>query len=363
MDNPAGFTLMIPADEFGRLYPLRGESARPALPCRSSVVAPEELAAWLGELGLTSDAAVPPVPVLTAVWAGCPVAAWLVRIRRPAALPENILPPMLPAEAVKLVNDGVVNDLFSLAALLRLQQAGLIEEKLEILYQDDYCAAVHKPAGMLVHRQPGDPDRETLLRLLRNQLGRQVQPVHRLDKPTSGIVLFALDRENDGLFHQLFQERSVDKVYRALVRGYTEPSGVIDYPVKDDRTGALQDAVTTYRRLAVTELPIPVGRYQTARYSLVEVRIETGRTHQIRKHFAHLRHPLIGDTQHGDTHHNRMFREKFNCYRLLLAAVRLEFVHPLTNVPIVVEAAPDFSFSSVVDRLAMDYSGAPFNSP
>lgn len=195
---------------------------------------------------------------------------------------------------------------------------------LNILYHDSEFVAVDKPSGMLVHRTWIAEESETfLLQTLRDQIGQRVYPIHRLDRPTSGVILFALSSEAARAMCGVFGRREVVKEYLAIVRGYTDERGHIDYPLQEEPHKPAQQAVTDYERLATVELPIPVGRYTTARYSLVRVIPRTGRMRQIRKHFHHIFHPLIGDTSHGEGRHNRLFRERFNCHRLLLHAQRL----------------------------------------
>lgn len=228
-----------------------------------------------------------------------------------------------------------------------------MDESLEILYQDEYLVAVNKPAGLLVHRSPIDR-RETrfLLQLLRDQLGRRVYPIHRLDKPTSGVLVFGLSSEAANRTAEAFAGRQVSKKYLAVLRGYSAEQGTIDYPLRDepDQRAAkappaeARAARTDFRRLATAELPFPVGRYPTCRYSLVEARPLSGRRHQLRRHFKHLSHPIVGDTTHGNGPHNRFFRQQFGCHRLLLAATELALIHPYSGLPLTVQAplADDF---------------------
>lgn len=196
------------------------------------------------------------------------------------------------------------------------------------------------------------------IQMLRDQIGRFVFPVHRLDKPTSGVLLFALNADVARVLSEQFSARETVKTYRAVVRGYSEENGVIDYPLKEqldkmtDRRARqdkeAQPAVTEYKRLATIELPYPVGRYASARYSLVEMVPRTGRKHQLRRHMKHIFHPIVGDTSHGDGKHNELFRIRFDCHRLLLAATRLEFRHPLSAETIVIEAGVDEVFARVL---------------
>ncbi len=212
---------------------------------------------------------------------------------------------------------------------------------LRILFQDDHFVAVHKPPGLLVHRTRISQDQEFLLQRLRKQLKQKLYPVHRLDRATAGVIVFALSSEAARLFSTLIQERQIRKIYLAIVRGYTPESGTIEHPLKKDGVGVLQEAVSHYRRLTTAELNIPVSRYPSARYSLVEVRPETGRMHQIRRHFNHLRHPILGDRKHGPRHHNRMWREQFQSEMLMLLAWKLEFKHPYSLAEVVLQTSPE----------------------
>lgn len=213
---------------------------------------------------------------------------------------------------------------------------------LEIIFEDEFLVAINKPNGLLVHRtRIAEEKKEFALQLLRDQLGYHVYPLHRLDRGTSGVLLFAKSAETASLMVRAFEAKQVDKTYLAVVRGYTAEAQTIDSPIrpdKDHKHKEAQEAITHYRRLATVELPIPVGRYSTARYSLVRISPETGRMHQIRKHFAHIRHYIIGDKRHGDWRHNRMFLEELNSPSLLLHAACLSFTHPVTGKLISINA-------------------------
>lgn len=226
---------------------------------------------------------------------------------------------------------------------------------LSILYQDEHLVAVNKPAGLLVHRSFVDRrEMEYAMQVLRDQLGRWVYPLHRLDKATSGVLVFALNKEIARRMTEVFTEGQVAKSYCAVVRGFTDDSGLIDHPLKDpcdrmadrrtDRDRPVREAVTEYRRLATVELPYPVGRYTTARYSLIDVTPRTGRMHQIRRHLKHIFHPIVGDTTYGDGKQNEFFRMRFQCNRLLLHARQISFTHPLSDQHISICAPLDDAF-------------------
>ncbi len=216
----------------------------------------------------------------------------------------------------------------------------------EILYEDDDIIAINKPPGILVHRSRLSEDRIFVLQLLRDQIGQRLFPAHRLDRATSGVLLFGKTSEAAAALGQQFMDKSLGKRYTALVRGFVQEEATIDYPLADEESGkGLVPAVTHYKRLNQTTTDMAIGlRYTTARFSLVEVEPETGRRHQIRKHFAHLRHPIIGDPRHGDVKHNKYFREQFGITRLLLHARQLTIKHPVTGDVMILDAAPDTEF-------------------
>lgn len=204
--------------------------------------------------------------------------------------------------------------------------------ELPILYRDPQLVAIHKPAGLLVHRSSQSTDRVFALQMLRDQIGQRVYPVHRLDRATSGVLLFGLSSESARAVVSQFEARSVDKRYLAVCRGWLPHHGLINHPVADElANGSAQPAQTEFRCLAQVELPYAVDRYPSRRYSLAEVRPLTGRHQQIRKHFKHISHHLIGDTTHGNGKHNRFFRQRFELTQLLLCAEHLAFDHPVSG--------------------------------
>jgi tRNA pseudouridine65 synthase len=199
---------------------------------------------------------------------------------------------------------------------------------LELLYRDERVAALAKPSGLVVHRSQRARERDTCQRRLRDALGCWVWPVHRLDRGTSGVLLFALDPDAARALAASFAERRVRKTYLALARGFVPESGEIDHALRPADGGEPRPAQTRYVRLARVELPHAVGRYPSARYSLVRVEPLTGREHQVRRHLRHIDHPLVGDVTWGDSRHNRFFRATFGLHRLALHALRLELPHP-----------------------------------
>src|SRR5699024_369260 len=152
--------------------------------------------------------------------------------------------------------------------------------------------AVDKPVGIMVHRSSISTDREFMMQKLRDQLGQRVWPVHRLDRATSGVLLFALDPETAAELGQAFTDRRVGKRYLAVVRGWPDQQGAIDHRRARHRAAGPREAITRNRRLATSAPPIPVGGFDTARYSLLGASPETGRRHPLRRHFKHISHHL-----------------------------------------------------------------------
>lgn len=223
---------------------------------------------------------------------------------------------------------------------------------LEIFYQDEVIVIVNKPTGLLVHRSPIAADAsEFAIQVLRDQIGQKVFPVHRLDRKTSGLLVFALNEEVNKLMQVAFMNRAIEKKYLAIVRGFVAENGTIDYALTNE-AGKVQDALTHYRLLQHFEIEIPNGKFTSARYSLVEVEPETGRMHQIRKHFAHIFHPIIGDRPHGCNKQNKLFLEKWGMNSMLLHASELTFKHPLTNQEMTFKAPLPADFNLTIERLS-----------
>ena len=230
--------------------------------------------------------------------------------------------------------------------------AGALTEPVEILYEDADLLAANKPAGLLVHRSKIAIDEsDFLLERLKEQAGANLYLAHRLDRATSGVLLLAKSREIAGELGRLFMAREVAKRYLAVVRGWPAAEGVVDYALPGVREhGPRKPALTRWRTLATVTVPIELGRYPEQRYALVEASPETGRYRQIRKHFHHISHHIVGDTSHGRGDHNRLWRMHFGMHRMLLHAWRLEFVHPVSAAPLVLTAQPDDVWQRVIDR-------------
>ena len=201
----------------------------------------------------------------------------------------------------------------------------MIDPTLTVLHLDERLVAIDKPAGLLVHPSGLDAHEQvTALKLLRDQLGERLWPLHRLDKATSGVLLFARDAQSAREWGLAFEQGRVRKRYLALVRGWPAEQGEIAQSLARDPElpSAGQErltALTRYRRLATFEWPFRAdARHATSRYALMEVEPLTGRRHQIRRHFKHIAHPLVGDTTHGKGAHNRAVAQWLGTQRLWL---------------------------------------------
>ncbi len=221
---------------------------------------------------------------------------------------------------------------------------------LPIVYEDDHLIAINKPHGLLVHRSKIARNADVFaLQLLRDQIGQMVFPAHRLDRKTSGVLLFAKDSQTNRLVQELFREKSIEKVYIALVRGFLDGTGMIDYALTNE--DKIQEAQTNYRCIRQFEIPLSDGRFPTSRYTLVELRPQTGRFHQLRKHMAHIFHPIIGDRPHGCNKQNRLWKNQYAMTRMLLHAQSLSFEHPYTTEMIQIEAPKSAAFNKVLEIL------------
>ncbi len=224
---------------------------------------------------------------------------------------------------------------------------------LEILYHDEHLVAVNKPHGLLVHRSSLAADAtEFAVQLLRDQLQLRVFPVHRLDRKTGGVLLFALSKEVEIAIQSQFSSHQVSKNYLAIVRGFTPDAGEIDYPLRKEN-GKMQEAFTAYTTLSRAEIAVPFGKHPTSRYSLIRATPTTGRMHQLRRHFAHIFHPIIGDRPHGCNKQNRLFKETWQMDTLMLHASELEFRHPVTGLEVHVEALPQDEFNRMTTMMGL----------
>ncbi len=225
---------------------------------------------------------------------------------------------------------------------------------LEILYNDAHLVVVNKPNNLAIHRSKLVRNtNDFAVDLIREQTGRLLNPVHRLDRKTSGILVFSDTPEAANAMRIQFEERSILKTYLAIVRGYLRGSGIVDKRLINDK-GVEQSAETHFQSLATTEIPVSLGKHSTSRYSLVELKPKTGRQHQIRKHLNHLRHPIVGDRPHGCNKQNRLFKQTWNITNMMLHAQQIKFEHPISKEMISLHCAPPPSFMTCLNVLEFD---------
>src|SRR5690554_91988 len=223
--------------------------------------------------------------------------------------------------------------------------------QLDVVYEDEYLIAINKPAGLLVHRTKLARDvQEFALQILRDQVGYQVFPIHRLDRKTSGVLLFAKHQDFVHPFQLALQQDATQKRYIAIVRGFFPTEISVDHLLINEK-GKEQEAVIYFRLLQHTEIPLPFGKFETSRYSLIEAFPKTGRMHQIRKHLNHLRHPIIGDRPHGCNKQNALFLKEFNLSKMLLHAEGIEVKHPFLENDIRINAEIPEYFKEMMEVL------------
>nr|WP_186475413.1 tRNA pseudouridine(65) synthase TruC [Psychrobacter sp. KCTC 72983] len=239
-----------------------------------------------------------------------------------------------------------------------------VANDIDIIYEDEYLVAINKEAGLLVHRSWLDKgEARFAMQLTRDTVGCHVFPVHRLDRPTSGVLLFAKSSAVARTLTETFTAHEVSKQYLAVVRGFIPDKGTIDYALSfqpdaiadkfADWDKPAQEAVTHWQCLAQIELPVAVSKkHDTSRYSLVQLTPETGRKHQLRRHMKHVFHPIIGDTSYGDIRHTRFFRTQYDCMRMLLHAQALALNHPITGEPLLLKAGLDDQWMGILEAFA-----------
>jgi tRNA pseudouridine65 synthase len=216
---------------------------------------------------------------------------------------------------------------------------------LYIIYQDEFLVAIDKPAGMIVHpgREPEGPEWIAMKRL-RDELGKRVYPVHRIDRPTTGVLLMALDKQTAGLAQQAFELRKVMKIYLAVVSGVASAEWICETPLQGNSDDPLFDARTSFERMAITPDACFSGD-PSLRLSLVKAIPDTGRYHQIRRHLQLAGFPIIGDFRYAGQETSFRHGEILGTgTRMLLQAKLLELTHPRTGERLRIEApmAPEF---------------------
>lgn len=223
---------------------------------------------------------------------------------------------------------------------------------IEIVHEDDDIIVVNKPHNLVVYKSyfSRNIKEKSLLTHLEELCNEKLHIMHRLDRKTGGIIILGKNKETARYFQKLFQNNEIEKTYLAIVRGHSELNGIVDTPIKAEDDKEYKPAFTEYQTLAKIELLIPVGKYDTARYSLIELHPKTGRTHQLRKHMNKINHPIIGDHKYGDRFHNRMFAEKMERTNLFLFASKISFVHPKTKEKLNLTCKPSDAWNTILEK-------------
>ena len=223
-----------------------------------------------------------------------------------------------------------------------------------ILYQDPFLVAIEKPSGFYVH-----PPEESIhkirknlscLHSLRDQINSYLYPVHRIDRATSGVLIFALDSQTAHSLCKMFEHQKIKKTYYCIIRGWINNSVTVDYPLKSETNGEIKlSSLTSFQSIAQIEIQNSVGKYSTSRYSMIIAQPKTGRKHQIRRHLHHISHPIIGDTIYGNSEHNHFFKKKLDLNGLLLKSYSIEFTHPNTGLPIKIKSKWNTTWHTIFD--------------
>lgn len=227
-------------------------------------------------------------------------------------------------------------------------------QSVSVLLETEDFAVVNKPPKLLVHRSEiANKDEEFLLQKVRDHFGRKVWPLTRLDRGTSGAIIFAFSPE---ALKVLKEQANISKFYCAVTRGYTAEEGRIDHLLKPPIDPYLrvqktepQQAISNFRRIATAEVPVPHGSFLTTRLSLVSLWLETGRQHQIRRHLKWISHPVIGDSTYGKGPLNRALFHYFGFERMLLHCSVINITNAWSkNYSVYADPFPDFN--KVIDR-------------
>jgi tRNA pseudouridine65 synthase len=224
-----------------------------------------------------------------------------------------------------------------------------------ILYEDESIIVIDKPSKMMVYPTMMAKNCHWFATKELEKLGySSIYTIHRLDRPTSGILLFSKNKLMAKHLSLLFRNGEIKKKYSCIVRGHTDSRGIIEKTLKKDGDGELQTAITSYQTLQTFTINAEISRYPQSRFSFLEIEPKTGRMHQIRRHFAHLRHPIIGDKRYGDRHYNKYFKENNNLENMMLHAKSLEFIHPESHKNIIIEAPLAKPFNDLLNYLKIN---------
>ncbi|MGE3262163.1 MAG: RluA family pseudouridine synthase [Bacteriovoracia bacterium] len=218
--------------------------------------------------------------------------------------------------------------------------------KLKILNEGKGFVAVHKPAGFVTYADSKEQIAISAQARAEHQLKKKLFPVHRIDKDTCGVLVFAASPLQAKNFTALFRTRAVKKRYLAVVHGLPDAKGVITKPLERHKSKETEAAETEFQRLATTEVE---WEGEKRAYSLVRCEPRTGRYHQIRRHLRFVGCPIIGDPEHGNSWDNERFEKKFGVKRTLLSAIYLAFPDRENERMVRLQAKPDEDFLAVIE--------------
>lgn len=227
-------------------------------------------------------------------------------------------------------------------------------QRIPVLYRDEHVAVVDKPAGLMVHSNAWDRRAPNLINILGGSLHSRVRTVHRLDRRTSGVMVVARSKEGAADLSRQLKSGTVAKRYMAVVRGHPDTHGTIDRSLTKSDNGTPLPARTEFERVATSILPAPVGRYEEAWFSLLCLRLHTGKRHQARRHLHHITHPIIGDPQHGDREWNEFVAARVGAWRLYLRSWELSFSLPGSGSVVTVQAGLPVSWLTGCRSLGLE---------
>lgn len=221
---------------------------------------------------------------------------------------------------------------------------------LKVLKKTKSYVIVHKPAGFVVYADSKDDHKISCQVMLEKQLSQKVIPVHRIDKTTCGVLIYALNQQMANQLTTLFKTKKVEKSYLAFCHGEVPAKSRVDFPLKKHKQKVTETAVTDVLNLETIEI---TARDEQRKYSLVEAIPQTGRYHQIRRHLKMMKCPIVGDVTYGNSWNNDFFKEKYKINRALLSAISISFVDPISKEKVLVRTKPDPDFSNLLNKLGI----------
>lgn len=220
--------------------------------------------------------------------------------------------------------------------------------QIKILKRTKTYIIVHKPAGFVVYADTKEDQKVSCQVFLEKQISQKVIPIHRIDKPTCGVLIYALNQQKAAQLGEMFKKKTVEKKYLAFCHGEFPEKARVDFPLKKHKQKITENAVTNIENIQTIEME---AKGEQRKYSLVQATPQTGRYHQIRRHLKMMKCPIVGDPTYGNSWNNDYFKDKFNINRTLLSAISISFVDPENKEKIFVETKPDQDFLNLLNKL------------